>query len=293
MNITSLAPTHPAVPFYYTDVILQHYQPFFQSSSSFQIRIFNLHEAAVRNMSLLTLFLCDTLPFSSSRNDINHHDDMSKDDAPLLASSSSSSSLISCRYSRRRDAQHVAQQQQQQQQQGKNHTGGGHRMANQHDDAMLLMTYYDAIATAAVATGLVNATRIQRRQVVLACKDFDESLNHQHHQQQQQQQEQSALPSSLSFPLICPTHAQYKAFLDLSLQKEREILSFLAPTTTTSPPSFLERMQQEHRQAFYKAAVLDKKFCWIDTNRVLQNETWKGFLTGLTTATPPPPLLSS
>jgi hypothetical protein len=226
-----LAKTHPAVPFYFTDVVLQQYLPFFSSpqttsssSASFQIRIFNLHEAAARNVSLLTLFLCDTLPFGQA--------------------------LHSCRYSCQRDDDDAQQRQRQQQQvalQQKHKqsyttaaAGNGHHhhhvMANQHDDAMLRMTYYDAIATAAVAAGLVNATRIQRRQVVLACKDFDESLHQQvinrHGDRKEQHQRQqasfltsssssasSSLSSSLSslhFPLICPTHAQYKAFLDLS-----------------------------------------------------------------------------
>jgi len=110
--------------------------------------------------------------------------------------------------------------------------------------------FYDAIATAAAARGLLNTTLSTRRQATAVIK--------QHH-------ETHLGLTAMDFDLICPSATELEALLHYSLQLEAEILS----------DSFVA-MEEEHVAGFQRM-VAAKAYCWVDTNAVLKRTEWKEF----------------
>jgi hypothetical protein len=111
--------------------------------------------------------------------------------------------------------------------------------------------FYDALAVAAHRQGLVNSTDFERHFVTVRVKRYHEKLQQ----------------GPLDFPLECPRKSDLDSFLNLSLSLEQEIVPEFAA---------LAGVEEEHRSSFWKS-VERKKFCWIDTNEVLRNATWRDF----------------
>jgi hypothetical protein len=119
--------------------------------------------------------------------------------------------------------------------------------------------YYDALATAAAAQGLVNTTAWKRpnvRAAIQAYHEHDRNL------------------TATDLDLVCPSERQLADFLDESLQKERKYL-----------PDFFD--ENEHREAFAQAFDQQKGiYCWVNTTAVLEQEEWQHFFTQLQSAVP-------
>jgi hypothetical protein len=141
--------------------------------------------------------------------------------------------------------------------------------------------YFDTLALAAAAHGLVDVTRLGRHDVSKAVQNYfyqDESIR---------PRQENLAPNSI-FPLDCPSHEEYEVLLQGSLHRERQIrrmmtmmtntiantINVLTTTTATNCPSWNET----HHVEYYWQAVRQDQFCWINTSAVLFGETidlWK------------------
>lgn len=118
---------------------------------------------------------------------------------------------------------------------------------------------YDLLVCEAEIHGvLVNATTTQwnRHEVVLAV--------------QRHQEEVLGLTVG-DFDVQCPSQDDLETLLNASLAAEAETL-----------PDFYARHEETHRSTFWKAARETKKYCWIDSAKVLAQETWIQFFQNLT-----------
>jgi hypothetical protein len=110
--------------------------------------------------------------------------------------------------------------------------------------------FYDAMALAAREKGMVNRT-LGRHHVAVEAEIFHtKHLNR----------------TLRDFPLVCPTREDHEEFLNHSLSLEEKIL----------PEFHHSQGYDTHVRDFWKS-VGKKKYCWIDTDTLLQDENWMDF----------------
>ena len=114
--------------------------------------------------------------------------------------------------------------------------------------------FYDALAVAGYQKFLKQTKKppFHRHRVALDAQSFNEETLHQ---------------GPLDFPLLCPTKDELEPLLDLSLSLERQIVPEFAN---------MHGVEAEHQASFWQMYE-KKKFCWIDVDATLQNETWVNF----------------
>jgi len=110
--------------------------------------------------------------------------------------------------------------------------------------------FYDALATAAAANGLVDTKKSTRRQVAIAI---------------QMHQEENLKLTAMDFDLECPSAIQLEEFLHVSLKLEAKL----------QPDTFMDT-EAEHVDGF-REMVEAKTYCWVDTEAVLKKQEWKDF----------------
>jgi hypothetical protein len=115
---------------------------------------------------------------------------------------------------------------------------------------------YDRIVMAAEAAGLIRKPNCRpmprRHQVVVKAQQYHEQVMNQ---------------TDLDFPVVCPSDTEYEAFLQESLNYEKIIL----PHFYNSKPG-----AEAHTAEFWEA-VATKKYCDVDTARVLGEPHWISF----------------
>ena len=114
--------------------------------------------------------------------------------------------------------------------------------------------FYDAVATAAAALGLVNATAYTRTQV-------RDAIQYRH---------ETVMGLTLhDLPLQCPPEAVLEQLRTTSLALEKRCLSSPSTTTTTSTALHTAGFDEyiEHQQ-----------YCFVDTEVVLKDPEWRDFL---------------
>ena len=121
-----------------------------------------------------------------------------------------------------------------------------------------MTTMYDTLVMAADAAGVISDTsKVNRRDVTLQAMSYHRDVLNE---------------TSVDFPVVCPHETEYEAFLNKSLSLEQMVL-----------PDFFKSQhgEAEHKEQYWKA-VEKKKFCHIDTVKVLENPRWTAFFRSLT-----------
>ena len=122
----------------------------------------------------------------------------------------------------------------------------GHKVANPSQTL-----FYDALGVAAWKKQLVSSN-MRRHTVALSIERFHtEQLNQTHH----------------DLPVTCPSKNEYEEFLEFSITTE---------ATTVPEFSNTAMGRQSHIESFWKS-VAKQKYCWIDTDKILEREEWKQF----------------
>jgi hypothetical protein len=107
--------------------------------------------------------------------------------------------------------------------------------------------YYDAIATLAAETNLVNTTLHERSHVREAVRAFHEDIN-------------ELKPEDLV--LLCPSEAELTKLLEYSLTLEKAF--------------FVVANQQAHIDGFWSKAN-SNAFCWVNATAVVNSQKWRDF----------------
>jgi len=113
--------------------------------------------------------------------------------------------------------------------------------------------FHDALALAAYDKGLVRRP-LTRLQVAKGFQDFQTQVLKQSH---------------YNFPVVCPLKQDYQHFLNYSLAMEERLL----PHFYHSSPDGYEA----HVENFWNS-VDKKKYCWIDTESILNDKMWRSHL---------------
>lgn len=130
-----------------------------------------------------------------------------------------------------------------------------------HKGVSLEPMAYDRIVVAAYQAGLLNAitttttTNVTRLQARLDLQQYHAgTLN----------------KTIVDLPRLCPPKEQLQVLLDRSLDLERRVMSH---------GEYATNHRQEHTDAFWKAATVQKKYCWVDVDRLLEDATsWQQVL---------------
>ena len=113
---------------------------------------------------------------------------------------------------------------------------------------------YDFIAVEACRRGLINGTEVGRDVARRAV---------------QERQEGELKLSANDFPLICPGETTTEKILVASLEHERRIRK----------GSWSLELESGHNDSFRKKVVAKKKFCVVDSRKVLEDDGWVDFMT--------------
>lgn len=111
--------------------------------------------------------------------------------------------------------------------------------------------FYDAIVTAAADKGWIDKTQYRRPDVAQGLRDYFEKM---------------LKRSPTDLPQSCPPDSELEVLLEASIAKEKKLMPHLS--------------EDDHRRAFHEAKM-KQKFCWIDTERVLEQPELRNYFKGL------------
>ena len=111
--------------------------------------------------------------------------------------------------------------------------------------------FYDSLTVAAYRKKMIKSTLV-RHKVVMRVQAFHRDVLNQ---------------TDRDFPVLCPSNTELEEFLALSLSKEARLLPTFYNTTDG---------HDSHVAAFWEN-VKKNKYCWIDTEKTLQQEEWINF----------------
>lgn len=118
---------------------------------------------------------------------------------------------------------------------------------------------YDFIAVEACQRGLLNGTKVGR--------DFARRAIQRH-------QEYDLGQSAIDFPLVCPDNETMTKILQLSVDQERQLhMSRFGQDELTT-----------HQEKYWSGPVKKKKYCTVDSRKVVKDEGWAKFFLSLGTA---------
>jgi len=118
---------------------------------------------------------------------------------------------------------------------------------------------YDRIVTAATDAGLLNTKTLSRDSAVDRTRLFHEQALHE---------------TASNLPVVCLEEAKLSSLLEQSLDLERRVV----------PQFYASELGERAHQESFSRMVHAHKFCSVDTNAVLRNETWRQFFANLSTA---------
>uniref|UniRef100_A0A7S1Z3S5 Uncharacterized protein n=1 Tax=Ditylum brightwellii TaxID=49249 RepID=A0A7S1Z3S5_9STRA len=121
-----------------------------------------------------------------------------------------------------------------------------------------LSLFYDFIAVEACAIGVLNGTQISRDIARDGIQRYHEIV-------------QGLKPNDL--PLICPSDAEIEQILNASLDHQERICRNVEAKCNEEAKDMIR-----HQSNFWKSIDEKKKFCTVDTNKVLKETQWIEFL---------------
>ena len=114
--------------------------------------------------------------------------------------------------------------------------------------------FYDVLTTAAASKGFVDY-KVRRHAVVIEAEMYHNHVLNGTHR---------------DFPVICPNKTLAADYLQFSLDTEARLLPEFASTPKGA---------KQHEKEFWSNYEQKKKYCWIDTDSVLEKQEWKDFFT--------------
>jgi hypothetical protein len=139
-------------------------------------------------------------------------------------------------------------QQQQQQQEPQNHDHRRH-----HNKGSLSPFDYDLIVVRAANLGLIDTQQMTRQEARNHLTWYHSGLLNK---------------TRLDLPLKCPTRDRLERFLAKSLALEDLVMNDLAVGTMNRLQEQLKK--EDHIASFWKSALNDKVYCWVDTDRLFE-----------------------